>query len=130
MSDIININFNISVMTTYKIAIPPDLYTLTGFHPRTQPITINNVSYTLKAGFRLDKEEEGIGKLEDVYKNELAIDFTPYQYTDYSIFFYAITGEVVRFGAAPVQVHDHASIMTGGPAYGTFYSGTTPTGGA
>jgi len=123
MSNITNIQFNVSLGTTYKIALPQDVSLGIGFWPRTDPVIVNGVSYTLKAGFRLEKEDQGIGKLEDNYPNELAVDFTPLLHSDYSIFFYAITGEIVRFGATHIGIHDHASILTGGPAYGTYYTG-------
>ena len=128
MSDIINIQFNINIGTTYKIAIPQDLDLGVGFYPRTTQVKVDGELVTLKAGFRLVNEEEGIGKLDDNYsKKELAIDFTPYQHGDFIIFFYALTGEIIRFGASPIDVHDHASIMTGGPAYATYYSAPIPS---
>lgn len=126
MSNITNIQFSVNLGVTYKIALPQEISLGAGFWPRTKNVIVNDEEITLKAGFRLEKEKEGIGKLADNYPNELAIAFTPYQHGDYAIFFYAHTGEVIRFGASPVEVHDHASIMTGGPAYGTYYSGPEP----
>lgn len=128
MSDIINIQFNVAVGNTYKIAVPVERSLGSGYYPRTKDVIIGDRLYTPKAGFILMGEDDGIGILTDAYPKELAIDFKPLVYADYEIFFYSLTGEVVRFGATPVEVHDHASIMTGGPAYGTYYTGLQPTG--
>lgn len=126
MSDITNIQFTVNALITYKIELPVQLSLAAGFYPRTTPVIKDGKKYTLTAGFLLTGEEQGIGKLEDNYPKELAVDFTPLYHGDYEIFFYAHTGEIIRFGATPVEVHDHASVAKGGPAFGTYYSGITP----
>ena len=42
---------------------------------------------------------------------------------DYNIItFYALTGEKGRVYVMSVPIHDHSSIIAGGPAYGTYFS--------
>ena len=39
-----------------------------------------------------------------------------------TIWFFALTGEIGVIEIVSVPIHDHSSIVSGGPAYGTYYS--------
>ena len=123
MSDITNIQMTgMTPGTVYKINMPIKKELGAGFSPKTGTIDIDGKTYTLKVGFLLINEDEGIGELIDKYPKEVAIAYKPAVFGEATIYFYASTGEIVRFGMMPTDIHDHASITTGGPAYGTYFT--------
>jgi len=126
MADITNIQMSgLSPGNTYKIKVPIKKDLGTGYSPKTGNVELDNKTYELKVGFLLVNEESGIGELLDNYPNEVAIDYKPLLYGESTIYFYASTGEIIRFGIMPTEVHDHSSIVTGGPAYGTYFTDLT-----
>lgn len=51
-----------------------------------------------------------------------AVIYTHKKYAQNKIFYWARTGERGEVDIIAVPIHDHASIVTGGPAYGTYYT--------
>lgn len=70
-------------------------------------------------GFVLDNTD--VGKIEEV-AGEPAIMYTHNKFATNYITFYALTGETGRIFVNAVPIHDHSSIVTGGPAYGTYFA--------
>ena len=73
----------------------------------------------LKNGFLV--QDEDVGDIEPV-AGEPAVIYTHKKYAQNKIFYYARTGERGEVHVIAVPIHDHASIVTGGPAYGTYYT--------
>lgn len=71
-------------------------------------------------GFKVANEE--IGKIKKQYKTKIAIDYQHILPLNNIIYFESVTGGRVHILIGNIFVHDHASIKTGGPAYGTYYS--------
>jgi hypothetical protein len=70
-------------------------------------------------GFVVDSEATGTimavsGRPAVTYKHK--------KYNSNTITFYSRTGAVGRVDIVSVPIHDHASIVTGGPAFGTYFS--------
>ena len=105
----------------YKINVLVSRDDGAGFSPKIGSAEVGGITKQLKVGFYLVNEGE-IGELIDRYPKEVAIAFRPKLYGEATIYFFASTGEIIRFGIMATEVHDHASILTGGPAYGTYYS--------
>ena len=63
-----------------------------------------------------------MGEIIEVVQDAVAIKYKHKLPSNNLLWFFAETGEVVKFSIELMPVHDHASILTGGPAFGTYYS--------
>lgn len=75
-------------------------------------------SVSLINGFVVDNEN--VGKL--IAEDGPSVIYKHNRFEYNIITFYALTGEKGRVYVMSVPVHDHSSIVTGGPAYGTYFS--------
>jgi len=66
-------------------------------------------------------EDEDIGTIE-AGKEPNSIIYTHKKFAHNKITYYAKTGEIGEVDIIAVPVHDHSSIVTGGPAYGTYFT--------
>lgn len=66
-------------------------------------------------------ENEDVGTIIAVV-GEPAIIYTHKKYAQNKIVYHARTGEIGEVHVIAVPIHDHASIVTGGPAYGTYFT--------
>lgn len=76
-------------------------------------------TYTLQNGFFV--ENEGVGELE-IVEGEPAVIYHHKKYSQNRIMFIARTGEQCMIDIISVPIHDHSSIVTGGPAFGTYFT--------
>ena len=74
---------------------------------------------TLTNGFMVD--DDTVGDIEAV-ENEVAVIYTHKKFAQNKITFFARTGEIGEVHVISVPIHDHSSIVTGGPAYGTYFT--------
>lgn len=74
---------------------------------------------SLLNGFVVTDEETG--SIEAV-AGEPAVVYTHKKYGLNKVYFYARTGEISIVDIIAVPIHDHSSIVTGGPAYGTYFT--------
>ena len=77
------------------------------------------VEMRLQQGFFV--EDEDVGTIEPV-EGEPAVIYTHKKYAQNKIIYHSRTGERGEVHVIAVPIHDHASIVTGGPAYGTYYT--------
>jgi hypothetical protein len=77
------------------------------------------VEMRLTQGFFV--EDEDVGTIEAV-PGEPAVIYTHKKYAQNKIVYTARTGERGEVHVIAVPIHDHASIVTGGPAYGTYFT--------
>lgn len=64
---------------------------------------------------------EDVGTIEPV-SGEPAVTYTHRKFSKNKVFFLARTGEIGIVDIISVPIHDHSSIVTGGPAYGTYFT--------
>jgi len=76
-------------------------------------------SVSLTNGFVVDNVD--VGDIEAV-DNEPAVIYTHKKFGQNKIIFYARTGEIGEVHVIAVPIHDHSSIVAGGPAYGTYFT--------
>ena len=76
-------------------------------------------SVATENGFVVDSTE--IGTIEAV-AGKAAVIYKHKKYDRNTITFYSRTGATGRVDIVSVPIHDHASIVTGGPAFGTYFS--------
>jgi hypothetical protein len=74
---------------------------------------------TLEQGFVVDDEE--VGEIKAVAE-EPAVTYKHKKFSENVITFYALTGEKGYVYIISVPIHSHASVVDGGPAYGTYFS--------
>lgn len=108
--------------TTYTMEVPATLSNGKGFWPRKDSVALEDGSTkALQRGFYVENEE--VGKIVKAHKDKVAIDYQHIYPADNVVWFYSLTGEVVKISVmGSMEIHDHATISTGGPAYGTYYS--------
>lgn len=70
-------------------------------------------------GFVVDNTDVGV--IEPV-EGKAAVKYTHKKYAANAITFYARNSAMGRCDIISVPIHDHASIITGGPAFGTYFS--------
>ena len=121
MLDFIGNSISISAGMELKLTVPVDVETsrgkfaLKGKHPLTGDVELIN-------GFGTKYPEVGkVSQIEDaepgtvvLYKHEKAELNT--------IWFFALTGEIGVLDIIAVPIHDHSTVVQGGPAYGTYFS--------
>jgi hypothetical protein len=73
---------------------------------------------TLENGFYV--EDPSVGSIEAV-ANEPAVIYTHHKFSPNRIVFHSRTGEIGEVNVIAVPIHAHDSIVTGGPAYGTYF---------
>jgi hypothetical protein len=69
-----------------------------------------------------------VGTIEEV-PLEPAVKYTHKKFSMNKIYFLARTGEMGIVDIISVPIHDHSSIVTGGPAYGTYFTDDETLGG-
>ena len=73
----------------------------------------------LTNGFVVD--DETVGKIVAV-SDKPRVTYTHNKFSKNTITFYALTKENAYVYVISVPIHDHASIVSGGPAYATYFS--------
>jgi hypothetical protein len=72
-------------------------------------------------GFLLEDEEVGTLTTDgSCLPNEVI--YTHNKAAKNTIWFFADTGEIGTASVVPTPIHDHSSVVQGGPAYGTYFS--------
>jgi len=71
-------------------------------------------------GFKVDNDT--IGEIVPSKENGNYVDYTHKKSAENQITFYGANDEVVIFLITSVPIHDHSSVVQGGPAYGTYFS--------
>ena len=74
---------------------------------------------SLTNGFVVQYED--IGVIEAV-ADEPAVIYTHKKFGLNKIYFFARTGEIGLVDVIAVPIHDHSSVVAGGPAYGTYFT--------
>ena len=104
-------------VTTKIKALGHWVETKTVAHERMDGTVVEDAS--LVNGFYVDNED--VGTIEAV-AGEPAIQYTHKKFSENYITFYAATEEIGKIFVSAIPIHDHSSIVTGGPAYGTYFA--------
>jgi len=105
---------------SYKIKSSITTENAMGYFPRTDPVKVDGEDRALNRGFVVRYEE--IGTIDATTEQEVAVVYTHKKPAKNEIWFYALTGEKGIVEIISVPIHDHSSIVQGGPAYGTYFS--------
>ncbi len=63
-----------------------------------------------------------VGTIEVTGDREAAVKYTHKKFSLNKVYFLSRTGELGVIDIISVPIHDHSSIVTGGPAYGTYFT--------
>jgi len=74
----------------------------------------------LERGFVVS--DTAVGTIDPSDDNDAKVIYTHKRPETNTIWFFALTGEIGRVMVIAVPIHDHSSIVQGGPAYGTYFS--------
>jgi hypothetical protein len=88
----------------------------------TRKIMLSDGSYVtaeLTNGFWVEKEDVGT---IDPLAGEPAVVYTHKKFAQNRIVYFSKTGEIGEVDVMAVPIHDHSSVVTGGPAYGTYFT--------
>lgn len=66
-------------------------------------------------------EDEDIGRITKVYDDGVAVNYTHKKFGQNRVIFTNRYGEFSYVDIISVPIHDHSSIVQGGPAYGTYF---------
>ena len=81
-------------------------------------IKFKGKTFDLIKGFGLD--DPSVGSIESA--GPIGVVYTHAAPEKNSIYFFALTGEMGQVDIVAVPVHDHSSIVQGGPAYATYFN--------
>jgi len=99
------------------------------FPTRATSITVGGVLHDIKNGFYVENEEVGTIKKE-LTDGKFGIKYWHKKPEENSVWFLSADPAVrVLFSVLSVPIHDHSSIVQGGPAYGTYFSDDIEAGG-
>ena len=82
-------------------------------------IRFANKTLTLTNGWA--QLNESVGKIDPI-ANTTKVRYTHKRPEKNTIYFFSATGEVGIISIVAVPIHDHSSIVQGGPAYGSYFS--------
>lgn len=112
---------NISAGMGLKLKIPVDpvmsqgKFAMKGTHPLTGDVTLIN-------GFGTRYQDVGtVSEIDDEPKGT-SVMYSHLKSERNTIWFFALTGEIGTVEIITVPIHDHSSIIQGGPAFGTYFS--------
>jgi hypothetical protein len=109
---------------TVKIKSPVNVRNSHGFFPRKTDLTAAMIDgmadpSEIIRGFVV--EDQSVGKIKESAEREVSILYTHRKAQQNAIWFFALTGEKGIVNVVSVPIHDHSSIVQGGPAYGTYF---------
>lgn len=102
-----------------KIEAPLDLLLGYGWFVEDGEIYFKGEKTSPTNGFIVEYDD--VGTIEPV-PNEPAIIYKHKKAEENSVWFFAKTGEIAVCHILAVPIHDHSSVVQGGPAYGTYFS--------
>lgn len=104
----------------YDIGIPHDETNGYGYPPKDGYADFDGITAEFQNGFVV--KDEKVGTIHKVYDDATKIAYHHKLAMGNTIWFVSAIGHKVKFIVGIITPHDHASIATGGPAYGTYYT--------
>lgn len=90
---------------------------------------VNDIEYTLMNGF-YEESQDTVGKLTGVLSDKFGVEYW-HKKPERNAIWYISAHENIKllWNIISVPIHDHSSIVQGGPAYGTYFSDDIEAGG-
>jgi len=103
-----------------KIKAPVNVALSQGWFPSSEDQYVGDSLKTPLRGFIV--EDENVGTIELSSETEVSVIYYHKKAAENRIWFFAATGEKAVCTVSSVPIHDHSSVVQGGPAYGTYFS--------
>ena len=84
------------------------------------PGILGGVERELTNGFLV--EFSSVGELSTSGEEDLSVIYKHLKSRENRIYFYASDGDIQVINIITIPIHDHSSIVQGGPAFGTYYA--------
>lgn len=114
------VNVHLPAGTSVEIKIPVTDEGGGHFPYQETTITFGGTTYDLLNGFAVSSTD--VGTIEDITGDELGVKYTHLLPSENKIMFFSDNGERATLHVINTPIHDHSSIVQGGPAFGTYYS--------
>jgi len=116
-----SVTINLLAGMKAKLTVPDYPKVGNSWFPRTNDVPIDEQGNTVTPTNGFWVEDDTVGEITPV-DGELAVEYHHKKSSKNVIWFEAATGErcVIHIGMVPI--HDHSSVVQGGPAYGTYFS--------
>ena len=101
-----------------KLKVPVKKQLMEGYFPSTEQHLVGGEKKTPTKGFIVENDD--VGSIVAV-ENEVAVIYTHKKSAENSVWFFATTGEKTIISIGHVPIHDHSSIVQGGPAFGSYF---------
>jgi hypothetical protein len=105
-----------------KVEVPYELIEGQSWFVQQGSIKFNGDDRPLMRGFLVENTYVGVIEETD-NTEEVAVFYTQLRDGENRVWFFSATGETAICNVTRIPVHDHSSIMQGGPAYATYFSG-------
>jgi hypothetical protein len=117
-----NYTLSIPAGTTLKIEVPIDLKIGTGFFPsKEESVEFLGQILEITDGFAVLNTE--VGELIRTKENEgVSILYKHKKAAENKIIFFSDNNIYQTISIVNIAIHDHSSVIQGGPAFGTYYS--------
>jgi hypothetical protein len=99
------------------------------FPTRAETVTVGGVIHKVWNGFYVENEEVGT-ITKELSDGKYGVEYWHKKPEENSIWYISADPSVkILFSVLAVPIHDHSSIVQGGPAYGTYFSDDIEAGG-
>lgn len=116
----LNITLALRPGCVYDISIPNEEDDDYGYPPKTGSANFDGITAEYQNGFVVKNED--VGTIHFPYPDEVKVAYHHKLAMNNTIWFVSAIGHKVKFSIASVTPHDHGSMSTGGPAFGTYYT--------
>lgn len=120
LPSVTNTNIYLRAGEVYSFEIPRTAENNLGYSPKSGEFTFNNETREFISGFWV--ENQNVGEIIEQLADKVGMVYRHKLPQENVIWFESFLGHKVRYTVGNIPVHDHASIVTGGPAYATYYS--------
>ena len=126
IKEVQNTPLSLPVGSRIRLSVPIDVATGDGHFPlNDEEITISGKKLTLINGFAVDDPD--VGELIVVEgSNRPEIIYAHNKQKENKIYFVSDTKLYQTLSVVNMPIHDHSSIVQGGPAFGTYYTEYKP----
>ena len=113
-----------------EIWIPINEYNNTAMFPtKASTYKVGNIEYTLMNAF-YEESQGTIGELTRVLDDKFGVEYWHKKPEKNAIWYISAHPHIkILWNIISVPIHDHSSIVQGGPAYGTYFSDDIEAGG-
>lgn len=120
MTDFAGTTIRLLAGMSVVISVPIDATTGAGLFAKQGEVTFKDGKRSLIRGFL--SEDENVGIVEPTEREAAEVRYKHKKAEKNSVWFFAHNGDTAVCNIVATPIHDHSSIVQGGPAYGTYFN--------